>query len=116
MSRTSRRVVVASGDSERAELLDALLFSENEFDTVVVDSIAGAYSRVKKTDPDLIIVLMEIGDVEAYQLLSMLAMDRHTRAIHVETRVMGGRPNEVNHGVSDLRRDWPSQVTAVQMN
>jgi len=116
MSRTSRRVVVASGDSERAELLDALLYGESEFDTVVVDSIAGAYSRVKKTDPDLIIVLMEIGDVEACQLLSMLAMDRHTRAIPVETCVMDGRPNEVKHDMPDLSRDWPSQVTAVQMN
>ena len=116
MSRTSRRVVVASGDSERAELLDALLYGKSEFDTVVVDSIAGAYSRVKKTDPDLIIVLMEIGDVEACQLLSMLAMDRHTRAIPVETCVMDGRPNEVKHDMPDLSRDWPSQVTAVQMN
>lgn len=116
MSRTSRRVVVASGDSERAELLDALLYGESEFDTVVVDSIAGAYSRVKKTDPDLIIVLMEIGDVEACQLLSMLAMDRHTRAIPVETCVMDGRPNDVKHDMPDLSRDWPSQVTAVQMN
>ncbi len=115
MSRTSRYVVVAGGDSERAELLDALLFGENEFDTVVVDSIGGAYARVKKTDPDRIIVLMEIGDAEACQLLSMLAMDRHTRAIPVETWVIGGRPNEVN-GVSDLRRDWAGQVTAVQMN
>ena len=113
MSRTSRRVVVASGDSERTELLDALLISEHDFDTVLVDSIAGAYSRVKETDPDLIIVLMEIDDVDACRLLSMLAIDLQTRVIPVETCVMEAKRNDFNHGVPDRSRDWPGQGSAV---
>ena len=42
---------------------------------------------------------MEIDDVDACQLLSMLAMDRCTRAIPVETCVMGAKPDDFHYGV-----------------
>jgi hypothetical protein len=75
MSRPTRSVVAVSGDSERPELLDMLLFDANDCDVIFVESITRAYSRIKQVTPDLVVVLSEIDDVAACQLLSMLKVD-----------------------------------------
>src|SRR5712671_5125770 len=83
MSRSLRSLVAVSGERQRAELLDALLVDENEYDLIFVESVAGGYSRIKELTPDLVIVCLETEDVAACQLLSMLKTDRDMSAIAV---------------------------------
>ena len=52
-----------------------LLFDANDCDVIFVESITRAYSRIKQVTPDLVVVLSEIDDVAACQLLSMLKVD-----------------------------------------
>src|SRR5262245_20523984 len=72
-------------DSRGALLLEQLTDDTDAFDVVVVESLTHAYSRIRRMIPDLVIVLMEIGDVASCRLLSMLAIDRATAGIPVVT-------------------------------
>jgi hypothetical protein len=117
MSRPLRSLVAISGDRQRAELLGALLMSENDYDVVFVESIGRGYSRIKEQTPDLVILYLEIGDVAAWQLLSMLKIDSDLSAIPVVT-TWTPRPEdgEVEHIASETLEDLSCPVYAVQMN
>jgi CheY-like chemotaxis protein len=78
------KVVAVSDDALRPELLDALT-DERDCETIVVESIPRAYSRIREVEPDLVVVFMDIEDVNACQLLSMLEIDRTLRHIPVMT-------------------------------
>jgi hypothetical protein len=89
MTSSSLKVVAVSADARRSELLDALLVEESDYDVVVVESISSAYSRIRQLEPDIVIVFMEIDDVNACQLLSMLEIDRALSGIRVMTCATG---------------------------
>jgi len=78
------KVVAVSDDALRPELFDAL-FDDSGYDVIVVESIPHAYSRIRELEPDLVVVFMEIDDVNACQLLSMLEIDRALSGIPVVT-------------------------------
>ena len=89
MQPTLRSVVVVSSDAQRANLLDALLTDDNDFDAIFVESFVGAYARVRDVRPALVIALLDDDDTAAAcQMLSMLKIDRDTRDTPVETCVM----------------------------
>jgi hypothetical protein len=75
--------VAVSADSLREQLLNVLTIDENDFDIIVVESIAHGYSRIKELMPHLIVVFFEIDDVEACQLLAMLRHDDDVAGIPV---------------------------------
>jgi DNA-binding NarL/FixJ family response regulator len=83
MSRPPLSVVAVSNDALRPELLDRLLVDDNDYNVIVVESIERAYSRVRQVQPDVVVLLMNIDDVDACQLLSMLHMDRGLRGMSV---------------------------------
>ena len=85
MDSSSRNVVAVSDDSLRSELLDALLDDEKGYRVIVVESISRAYSRIRQLKPDVVMVFMDIDDVNACQLLSMLEIDRALSGIPVVT-------------------------------
>jgi hypothetical protein len=89
VSRSSLRVVAVSGDSQRPALLEALTMDANDCDVVFVEAIAGGYPRIKECVPHLIIMMLEIDDPEACQLLSMLMADRSLSGIPVVTWTTG---------------------------
>jgi PleD family two-component response regulator len=111
MNRSPLRVVAVSGDLQRAELLEALVVDENAADIVFVESIAGGYSRIKELSPDLVIVYLELDDVAACQLLSMLKNDSSMSAIPVVTWAARRTDAELEEAASELPRD-PSRLTA----
>ena len=116
MSRPISRVVAVSGDPHRAELLDALLADEHDYDVVVVESIARGYSRTKQIAPDVIVVFHEIDDVAACQLLSMLTIDREMSGIPVVTCATRPKHIELEEIVAELTGDSPCVTHAIQMN
>ena len=85
MCRSNRSVVAVSQESNLVDLMDALLGATDDFDVVVVESMARGYSRIKQLAPDAIIVLMEMDDLSVCQLLSMLTADRDTFDIRIVT-------------------------------
>ncbi len=115
MSRSLRSVVAVSGDRQRADLLDALLVDENEYDVIFVESIASGYSRIKELTPDLVIVCLETDDVAACQFLSMKT-DRDVSAIAVVTWATSRRASGLEDIVSELLCDSSCVAHAVQMN
>ena len=85
MSRPPLSVVAVSNDALRPQLLDGLLVDDNNYTVIVVESFEGAYSRVRQVQPDVVVLLINIDDVDACQLLSMLHMDHALRGISVVT-------------------------------
>ena len=89
MSRPPLSVVAVSNDALRPQLLDGLLVDDNNYTVIVVESVEGAYSRVRQVQPDVVVLLINIDDVDACQLLSMLHMDRSLRGMSVVTCATG---------------------------
>ena len=83
MSTVPLRVVAVSNDALRPELLDRLLFDNNDCNVIVVESIERAYSKIRQLQPDVVVVFMNIDDVDACQLLSMLHIDHELRGMSV---------------------------------
>ena len=89
MTTSSLSVVAVSNDALRPELLDRLLIDDNGVNVIVVESIEGAYSRITQAQPDVVVVFMNIDDVDACQLLSMLHLDRGLHGMSVVTCTTG---------------------------
>jgi DNA-binding NarL/FixJ family response regulator len=81
-------VVAVSNDTLRPELLDRLLVDNNDYN-VVVESIERAYSRIRRVQPDVVVVFMNIDDVDACHLLSMLHIDRELRGMSIVSCTTG---------------------------
>jgi hypothetical protein len=80
------RIIVAVVEHpQSAERLNGLFAYAQEYDVIFVEPIARAYSRIKQVTPDVIVLLNEVNEVAAFQLLSMLAMDGSFRGTLVTT-------------------------------
>ena len=111
MSTSPSSVVAVSNDALRPELLDRLLFEDNNYNVIVVESIERAYSRIRQEQPTAVVVFMNIDDVEACQLLSMLHLDHELRGISV-VPLTTSRDGGATHHVGDFeercdtRNNW----------
>ncbi|PWT81383.1 MAG: hypothetical protein C5B57_10565 [Blastocatellia bacterium] len=56
-----------------------------DHDVVFVESIANAYSHIKRMSPDLIVVCLSADDADGCQVLSMLKLDTETSRIPIVT-------------------------------
>jgi hypothetical protein len=92
------------------------LADDNDDDVVVVESIARGYSCIKQVVPDLIVVLLEIDDVAACRLLSMLTSDREMSGIPVVTFTTGRRARELEEIGAALTGDSRCVSHAIRMN
>jgi DNA-binding NarL/FixJ family response regulator len=95
MNRPLRSLVVIGGHPQRVESLCDLLVDANGYDVIVMESIARGYSRIKQLTPDFVIVLMQIDDMAACQLLSMLKIDRDVSRIPLLTCAMRAEASEL---------------------
>jgi DNA-binding response OmpR family regulator len=116
MSVRRRSVVAISGESQRRRLVDALLLDTNDYDVLVVESIARGYSRIRELKPDLIIVYLEIDDSAVCELLSMLAVDSDTAAIPVLTWAARYEKGGLEDIIAEAIRGSSHQVAAAPMN
>jgi CheY-like chemotaxis protein len=66
------------------ELLESIL-EAGRYDVVFVESNEHAYSQIKRVQPHLVILCMNLDDMEGFQVLSMLKIDEATRGIPVLT-------------------------------
>jgi response regulator RpfG family c-di-GMP phosphodiesterase len=82
MSTSPLSLVAVSNYALRPELLDRLV-DDNNYNVIVVESIERAYSRIRQVQPAAVVVFMNIDDVDACQLLSMLHIDHELRGMSV---------------------------------
>src|SRR3954470_23707790 len=79
-----QQVVVVSKQSQMNGLLETVL-DAGQYDVVFVESTEHAYSHIKRLSPNLIIVCLDIDDIDGFQVLSMLKLDKQTRSIPIVT-------------------------------
>jgi PleD family two-component response regulator len=80
----AQKVVIVNGSSEMLGVLETAL-DAGHYDVVFVESSEHAYSQIKRVQPNLVILCVQIDDVDGFQVLSMLKLDEDTRAIPVLT-------------------------------
>ncbi len=80
----TQKVVIVNGSSEMLELLETVL-DAGHYDVVFVESSEHAYSQIKRVQPNLVILCIQIQDMDGFQVLSMLKLDPVTRDIPVLT-------------------------------
>src|SRR5215470_11395158 len=80
----AQKVVIVNGNAEILELLETVL-DAGHYDVVFVESSAHAYSQIKRVQPNLVILCVQIDDADGFQVLSMLKLDADTRDIPVLT-------------------------------
>ena len=109
-------MVAVSADSDRAELLEGLIYQTDDFDVVIVESLARAYSRIKELTPELVIVFIRMDDVAGCRLLSMLSLDRDTADIAVVTCATEPGARTCERTFADVNQDPPRRDVALRMN
>jgi PleD family two-component response regulator len=94
-ARTSatQRVLIVNGSSDVLEVLEPVLDAGN-YDVVFVEASTHAYSQIKRVQPDLVILCIEMEDVDGLRVLSMLKLDPETRGIPVVTYTTAGEEND----------------------
>lgn len=113
----SQKVVVVNGDPEILELLESVL-DAGRYDMVFVESSTRAYSRIKRVQPDLVILCMRIDETDGFHLLSMLKLDEETRHIPLVTYTneLTGDEEDESDGTDDDDMEFPVARTPLTMN
>ena len=83
VTRGLRKVIVV-GRQPNQRLLETLA-DAGDYDVVIVESSARAYSHIKRVLPNLVVLCLEIDDPVGCHVLSMLKLDSATSWIPVMT-------------------------------
>jgi hypothetical protein len=81
--RALRTAIVVGRDPDE-RVLDMIAEAGN-YDVVVIAPAASAYSQIKRSSPDMIVACVAFDDPAAFQLMSMLTLDRDTARIPMIT-------------------------------
>ena len=81
---TMQKVVIVNGTTDLLDMVQPVLMA-GHYDVVFVESNAHAYSHIKREQPSLIILCLDMHEREGFQVLSMLKLDDETRAIPLLT-------------------------------
>jgi len=79
-----QKVVIVNGTSVTLELLETVL-EAGHYNVVFVEAAEHAYSQIKRVQPNLVILCVQLEDMDGFQVLSMLKLDPETRDIPVLT-------------------------------
>ena len=58
-------------------------FDTVEYDVVVLEPVTHAYAQVRRVKPALIVMCLSLDDLDCFQLLTMLRLDRETASIPI---------------------------------
>jgi CheY-like chemotaxis protein len=95
-----QKVVIVNGNSEVLQLLETLL-DAGHYDVVFVESNEHAYSQIKRVQPNLVILCVQMNDLNGFQVLSMLKIDAETRDIPVLTYTVETGRNDAEEELQD---------------
>jgi len=113
----TQRVVIVNGSTDVMGLLETVL-EAGRYDIVFVESSEHAYSQIKRTQPNLVILCMRIEDRGGFQVLSMLKLDDETRRIPVLTYTTEYEGQETEEEAADASEIefFAGSVRALPMN
>ena len=80
----TQKVVVVDGTADVLELLESVL-DGGRYDLLFAAAAQHAYSLIAREQPNIVVLCMALDSTDGFQLLSMLKLDPHTRAIPVVT-------------------------------
>lgn len=115
-----QKVVVVNSSPEILTIAERVL-AAGRYNVVFVESMAHAYSQIRRVQPHLVILCLTLGDLDAFQLLSMLKLDPDTRTIPVLTYTaedpLPGTDQDVSENSDDTSvQEFLSQRAAALMN
>ncbi len=115
--RTTQKVVVVNGSHELLQRLEFLL-DAGHYDIVFAANLDHAYSEIKKTRPDLVILCLALDDPVGFQVLSMLKLDADTTDIPLLTCTTDDRFGRPDAGPEDDESgpELPASPLAVRLN
>jgi PleD family two-component response regulator len=116
-ARITQKVVIVNGNSGILDALDTAL-DAGHYDVVFVESSQHAYSQIKRVQPDLVILCVQVDSADGFQVLSMLKLDEETRSIPVLTYTTESVPeaDEDADEPSDSEAIFPTAKPALRMN
>jgi CheY-like chemotaxis protein len=116
MPTKSQKVVIVNGNADMLALVDTVL-DAGHYDVVFVESSLHAYSQIKRVQPNLVILCVQIDSIDAFHVLSMLKLDPDTRDIPVVTYAAGCNGEESEEDAPEpAEPEIFTTKAAVQMN
>jgi PleD family two-component response regulator len=113
---TTQKVVIVNGSAEILELLESVL-DAGHYDVVFVESSERAYSQIKRVQPNLVILCVQVDDPSGFQVLSMLKLDADTREIPILTYTTEFDANEEDEEPAEtMETEMFAAKPAVWMN
>ena len=113
----TQKVAIVNGSPEVLALVENVLRA-GHYDVVFIESVAHAYSHIKRVQPNLVIICMRFEDPDTFQVLSMLKLDEDTRGIPVLTYTAGyeAQTQEVEEPEAPGEFDLFASQPSVRMN
>ena len=99
----------------RANVLDAVL-DNGDYDVVFIESVDNAYSQIKRSNPRVVIVCLDMDDPDCCQILSMLKLDPDTSRIPLITYVTEPAVLSSRDRSLEIERSTTSQPIISSMN
>ena len=113
--KPTQQVVVVSRQSHVNGLLETVL-DAGQYDVVFVESTEHAYTHIKRQNPNLIIVCLDIDDVDGFQVLSMLKLDPETKSIPIVTCTVTGEDEPCADDPAEPHDEVFGEAPALCMN
>ena len=112
----TQKVVIVNGSADVLDLLETVL-DAGHYDVVFVESSEHAYSQIKRVQPNLVILCVNVEDPGDVQVLSMLKLDADTRDIPVLTHTTDGDDEEDEEAADALEVElFAPRPAIVRMN
>jgi CheY-like chemotaxis protein len=96
----AQKVVIVNGNAAILGLLETVL-DAGHYDVVFVEPSAHAYSQIKRVQPNLVILCLDLDDLDGIQVLSMLKLDADTRDIPVLTYTTTSEAEEPDEEIAE---------------
>ena len=96
----AQKVVIVNGNAAILNVLETVL-DAGHYDVVFVEPTAHAYSQIKRVQPNLVILCINLDDLGGMHVLSMLKLDAATRDIPVLTYTTSREDEEPDEELAD---------------
>jgi CheY-like chemotaxis protein len=83
---------------------------------IFVESTEYAYSHIRRAEPNLIVLCLQMDDPEGFRVLSMLKLDEKTRQIPIVTCTSEGEDPAIEESPVEYSDEMFVQEPAPRMN
>ena len=121
----SRKSTLASGGSQKVAIVngspDVLALAENvltagHYDVVFIESIDRAYSQIRQSAPQVVVLCLDVDDAAGFQILTMLRLDSTTSEIPIITYIAPPSIDSPDQDSIEVDNETLSQAVVLSMN